>query len=186
MTTARPAGVLATAHAVNDGDDARQVADPRRAATADDYIAALPAAGRGDVVALRALMRRMIPADYEEMMQYGMISYSVPHERYPGGYHCDPKQPVPFAGLALRKGYLSLSLFCVYLDPDRKARFVAGWQASGHRLDMGAGCVRVKSAAAVPTEVLAEAFRFPIDDFVAVYEAGIPASARRQARGMRG
>lgn len=174
---------MTSAHAA--ADPAAPPAAPRRAATVDDYLAALPAERRADIVALRDLMRRHIPADYQEAMQYGMIGYSVPHDRYPNGYHCDPKQPVPFAGLALQKGHISLSLFCVYLDQLRKARFVEGWQASGHRLDMGQGCVRVKSPAAVPTDVLAEALNMPIDAFLAIYDASIPPGARRKAKGTR-
>ena len=54
--------------------------------------------------------------DYEEGMQYGMIGYYVPHRVYPAGYHCDPKQPLPFAGLASQKNHMSLYLMCIYGD----------------------------------------------------------------------
>jgi len=38
-------------------------------------------------------------------MQYGMIGYCVPHESS-ARYHCDPRQPLPFAGLASQKGHM--------------------------------------------------------------------------------
>jgi len=43
-----------------------------------------------------------------------MIGYYVPHNVFPAGYHCDPKQPLPFAALASQKNYLSLYLMGVY------------------------------------------------------------------------
>ena len=45
---------------------------------------------------------------------YGVIAYYVPHHVYPKGYHCDPKQPLPFAALASQKNYMSLYLMSVY------------------------------------------------------------------------
>ena len=36
-------------------------------------------------------------------MQYGMIGYYVPHRVFPAGYHCDPKQPLPFAASRRRR-----------------------------------------------------------------------------------
>ena len=59
-------------------------------------------------------MLENLDKDYEEGIQYGMIGYYVPHRVYPAGYHCDPKQPLPFAGLASQKNHLSLYLMCVY------------------------------------------------------------------------
>ncbi len=40
-----------------------------------------------------------LPTGYQEAMQYGMIGYPVLHSIYPAGYHCDPKQPLPYAML---------------------------------------------------------------------------------------
>ena len=33
---------------------------------------------------------------------------------------------------------MSLHLFCVYVDPAAKERFVRAWKKSGNKLDMGA------------------------------------------------
>ena len=60
--------------------------------------------------------------DYEEGIEYGMIGYYVPHRVYPAGYHCDPKQPLPFAGLASQKNYMSLYLMCVYGNSNHATR----------------------------------------------------------------
>ena len=50
-----------------------------------------------------------------------MIGYFVPHEVYPPGYHTDPKQPLPFAGLAAWKNYVAIYLMSVYGDPEQEA-----------------------------------------------------------------
>lgn len=52
---------------------------------------------------LRNAINKNLPKGFEEIMNYGMIGYVVPHSLYPAGYHCDPKLPLPFAGLARKK-----------------------------------------------------------------------------------
>ena len=54
---------------------------------------------------------------FSEGVQNGAIGYAVPHSVYPAGYHCDPSQPLPFAGIAAQKNHIGLYLFCVYTDP---------------------------------------------------------------------
>jgi hypothetical protein len=56
-------------------------------------------------------------------MYGGAIGYVVPHSVYPPGYHCDPKQPLPFAGLASQKNHMGIYLMCVYDDPEYEAWF---------------------------------------------------------------
>lgn len=86
------------------------------AATVEAYLAALPEARRAALSAVRAAIRRALPKGYAEGIQYGMIGWFVPHSIYPAGYHCDPKQPLPFASLASQKSHLAIYLFCTYLD----------------------------------------------------------------------
>lgn len=153
----------------------RPIVDPAVAA----YLDALPEPRRSDVRALRDVMADALPEGYVEGIQYGMIGYFVPHARYPLGYHCDPKQPVPFASLAAQKGHIGLYLFCVYLDEARKDAFAAAWTRDGRKLDMGKGCVRVKRAADVPLDVLAATLAaIPVEAFLERYEAGLPASVK--------
>lgn len=150
-----------------------------KATTVQQYLASLPDDRRKALEALRKVIRKNLPRGYAEVVQYGMIGYAVPHARYPAGYHCDPKQPLPFASLASQKNHMALYLFCIYCDPKAQARFVKQWKASGNRLDMGKGCVRFKRIEDVPLDVVGEAIAsMPVEDFIAAYEAGLPASAR--------
>src|SRR5688572_8959727 len=86
-----------------------------KAQTVNDYLAELPDDRRAAIEAVRKVIRKNLPKGYEEGMQYGMIGYHVPHKLYPPGYHCDPKQPLPFAALASQKNYMSVYLMC-YMD----------------------------------------------------------------------
>ena len=75
-----------------------------KATTVAEYLASLPADRREAITKVRDVMLRNMDSGYRETMSYGMIGYCVPLELYPPGYHCDPKQPLPFAGLAAHPG----------------------------------------------------------------------------------
>jgi len=104
-------------------------------------------------------------------MQYGMIGYYVPHSEYPAGYHCNPKEPLPFASLASQKNYVSVYLFCVYSDEQQQAWFQKAWEKSGKKLNMGKSCVRFRKLDDVPLKVIGQAVkRIPVAKFIKTYE----------------
>ena len=157
-----------------------------KAATVEQYLASLPVDRRDALSAIREVFKKHLGRGYEEHMSYGMIGYCVPHSLYPAGYHCDPKQPLPFAGLASQKGHMSLYLMGLYVgETDAKGetaeakRFREAWTRTGRKLDMGKSCVRFKKLEDVPLDVLADALRrLPVEEYVARYEA---ARARQAA-----
>lgn len=154
---------------------------PKQLATVEAYLASLPDDRREALEAIREVINANIGPEFEEGIQYGMIGWYLPHAEYPLGYHCDPDQPLPFASLASQKKHIGIYLFCVYCDADGKERFVEEWRASGQRLDMGAGCVRVKDLESVPLKVVAKAIkRAKAAKFVEAYESMLTASSRKQ------
>ncbi|MCA9697399.1 MAG: DUF1801 domain-containing protein, partial [Myxococcales bacterium] len=106
-----------------------------------DILASLPADRRAALETLRTVINEHIDAPFEERVQYGMIGWSLPHSVYPKGYHCDPRQPLPFASIASQKQHIGIYLFCVYMSAELQEWFVDAWKASGKRLDMGKSCV---------------------------------------------
>lgn len=78
------------------------------AKTADNYIAELPPERKEIISKLRNIIREHLPDGFEETMQYGMITYVVPHSLYPAGYHCKPKDALPFISLASQKNHIAL------------------------------------------------------------------------------
>jgi hypothetical protein len=147
------------------------------AATVQQYVASLPEDRRAAIEAVRKVILKNLDADYEEGMQYGMIGYYVPHRVYPAGYHCDPKQPLPFAGLASQKGHMSLYIMGCYSAPEQEAWFRKAWTDTGRKLDMGKACVRFKRLDDVALDVVGEAFRrMPARAFIAQYESQLAQS----------
>jgi hypothetical protein len=129
-----------------------------KATTVKQYLAELPAERRAAIEGVRAVILQNLDPLFEEGMQYGMIGYYVPHRVYPPGYHCDPKQPLPFAGLASQKNYMSVYLGCAYGQELEKA-FREAWAKTGKKLDMGKCCVRFKKLEDLAVEVIGDSIR---------------------------
>ena len=142
----------------------------------------MPEDRREAIEAVRRVILENLDKDYEEGIQYGMIGYYVPHRVYPAGYHCDPKQPLPFAGLASQKNHMSLYLMCVYGDTDHSKWFQDAWARTGKKLDMGKACVRFKKLDNLSLDVIAEAIRrVPARNYIAHCEAAVKAVKQRGA-----
>ena len=142
-----------------------------KAATVAQYLAELPPDRRSAIQAVLKVIRANIDPGFAEGMQYGMIGWFVPHKLYPAGYHCDPKQPLPFAGLASQKNYMALYMGCLYADTSELERFQKRWATTGKKLDMGKSCIRFKKTDDLPLDVIGEAFsRIKVKRFVADYE----------------
>ena len=142
-----------------------------KAKTVKEYLASLPADRRKAISAVRAVIRKNLDKTYEEGMQYGAIGYYVPHRVYPHGYHCDPKQPLPFAGLGWQKNHMSFGMMCHYSDAAEDKWFRTAWAKTGKKLDMGKCCVRFRKVEDVPLEVIGQAIkRVPAKKYIAIYE----------------
>jgi hypothetical protein len=146
--------------------------------TVEAYLASLPEDRRSAINAVRKVILKSLDAGYEEGISYGMISYCVPHRLYPAGYHCDPKQPLPFAVLGSQKNYMSLHLMCLYStgDPHGAAAklqewFETDWAKTGKKLDMGKACVRFRKADDLALGTIAKLFeKVPAAKWIAANE----------------
>ena len=155
-----------------------------KATTVEKYLAALPADRRQAIETVRAVLLKNLDRDYEEGMQYGMIGYYVPHRVYPAGYHCDARQPLPFAALASQKNHCSLYLMCIYGDSGLRKWFQQAWARTGKKLDMGKSCVRFRKAEDLALEVIAEAIhRVPAKTYIQKLESVIGATSKRARKG---
>ncbi len=138
------------------------------ATTVEAYLAELPDDRRAAIKAVRNVILQHLPAGFTEGMQFGMISYYIPLERYPDTYN---QQPLSIAALANQKRYMSLYLMGIYANEDDAWWFREQWTLSGKRLDMGKSCVRFRKLDDVPLDVVGEAIaRTSADDFIADYE----------------
>lgn len=146
-----------------------------KATTVKQYLTELPADRRTVISAVREMILSNLDSAYAEGMQYGMIGYYVPHSVFPAGYHCDPRQPLPFASLTSQKNYMSLHLMCLYGGCDGNSNplnnwFQEAWKRTGKKLDMGKACIRFKSLDDLALDVLGEAIRrVPAKKFIEQY-----------------
>jgi uncharacterized protein YdhG (YjbR/CyaY superfamily) len=123
--------------------------------TVDDYIATLPSERKEAVSRLREAIAANIPHGFEEMISYRMPGFSVPHSKYPAGYHCDPKIPLPFIGYASQKNFIALYHMGIYADSALLKWFRNEFpKYSKVRLDMGKSCVRFKKPEHIPFELI--------------------------------
>lgn len=159
---------------------------PAKPATVEEYLATLPEDRRAAVEAVRKVILKNLGKGFEEGMQYGMIGYYVPHSVYPAGYHCDPKQPLPYAGLASQKNSISLYLMGLYGSPEDDAWFREAWAKTGKKLDMGKSCVRFKKLEDVPLDVIGQAIkRIPAKTYIERYEATLAGRGKSKERGKK-
>src|SRR5262245_11984452 len=124
-----------------------------KATTVTEYLDALPEDRRSAIKAVRAVIKKNIPKGYEEGMEFGYISWTVPLAVYPDTYN---GQPLCYAALASQKSHMALYLMCAYADGPLKKKLEAGFKAAGKKLDMGKACVRFRKLDDLPLDVIGE------------------------------
>jgi hypothetical protein len=138
----------------------------------DEYISYVPSDRVVYVERLRQTILDNLPTGFEETMSYGMIGYVVPHSKYPAGYHCDTKLPLPFISIASQKNFVALYHMGIYADPELLEWFTTEYpKHSKRKLDMGKSCIRFKKPEEIPFELIGELVRkMTADEWIALYE----------------
>jgi len=155
-----------------------------RAKSVEEYLKELPEERREAIAEVRGVILKNLDKDYEEVMQYGMIGYAIPHRVYPAGYHCDPKQPLPFMSLASQKQYMSLYAMCLYESSELFEWFCAEWEKTGKKLKMGKCCIRFKKVEELPLGLIGKLVKkVPAKKFIQQYEAAL-GNARKKPVGV--
>jgi uncharacterized protein YdhG (YjbR/CyaY superfamily) len=134
------------------------------ASTVDQYLAELPADRREAIETVRSVILENLPDGYEEVMNWGMITYEVPLETYPDTYN---KQPLMFAALASQKNHMGVYLTGIYISDDARDEFEKAYRATGKRFDIGKSCVRFRKLDDLPLELIGETIAsVPVDRFI--------------------
>ena len=140
--------------------------------TTQEYLSALPDERRVALVQIVLVIRENLPHGFEETMNYGMITYVVPHALYPAGYHCDPKLALPFISIASQKNFIAIYHMGIYSD----VRLLEWWQTefpkhSKSKLDMGKSCIRFKKMNDIPYSLIGElCAKISPQDWIMSYE----------------
>lgn len=134
----------------------------------DEYVAGLPEDRRSAIEAVRGVVRDNLPGGFDEIVQYGMLSWVVPLDRYTDTHNGEPLAAV---SLANQKRRMALYLTGVYSDEASQRWLCERWAATGKRLDMGKSCLRFRSLDDLDLGIVGEAAaRFPADDLIDRYE----------------
>lgn len=140
--------------------------------TTDSFIGQLPEERKEPMKRLTDTLRKHLPKGFEESANT-MIHYVIPFSLYPPGYHCPPKQPLPFISVASQKNFIALYHMGLYADPELLDWFVASYpNHAKYKLDMGKSCIRFKKMEDIPYALIGElAEKVTPEQWVAVYES---------------
>ena len=138
-----------------------------------EYIESLPQERKEVVLKIREAIFQNLPEGFEEVVNYGMLGYVVPHSIYPMGYHCDPKLPLPFMSLASQKNNISFYHMGIYADKHLLDWFVSEYPKHvKSRLDMGKSCIRFKKMNEIPYALIGElAAKISPQSWINLYES---------------
>jgi uncharacterized protein YdhG (YjbR/CyaY superfamily) len=123
------------------------------AETVAEYLAGLPQDRRQAIEQVRRTIIDHLPQGYEEAMNWGMITYQIPLDRYPDTYN---GQPLMYAALASQKNHMAVYLSGIYSSEKAREKFEAAYQATGKRYDVGKSCVRFKKLDDLPLDLIGE------------------------------
>lgn len=141
----------------------------------EDYVNELEPERKEAIAKLRLLFKTELEAlGFEEGMGAGMINYWVPYSLYPQGYHCKPKQPLPFLAIASQKNFIAIYHLGLYADAHLLSWFNEQFPLhTSAKLDMGKSCIRFKKASTIPYTLFeALAKKISAAQWVGVYESG--------------
>ena len=137
--------------------------------TVSAFLAQLPAERRREVDRLRSLIRKHLPAGYEEAIAMNMLVYQVPLARYPDTYN---KHPLMYVALASQKSYLSLHLMSIYGDATQAKQLEARFRAAGKKLDKGKACIRFKTTDDLELDAIADVVAaMPMERWIEIAQA---------------
>jgi hypothetical protein len=138
----------------------------------EDYIKELPEERKAVIQALHEAILTNLPVGFQEVMQYGMLSYVVPHSIYPSGYHCTPKLPLPFMSMASQKNFIAIYHMGMYAENGLLEWFTTEYpKHCKTKLDIGKSCIRFKKTTDVPVDLIGElASKMSVKQWIDLYE----------------
>jgi len=142
---------------------------------ATNYINQLPEERKPAMEKLLDLLKENLPTGFELQMQYSMPSYVVPHTIFPAGYHCNPKEPLPFISVASQKNFIAVYHMGLYANLELYNWFVSEYtKYSKYKLDMGKSCIRFKRMDDIPYELLGQLFqKMSVQDWIDIYQENL-------------
>lgn len=152
-----------------------------KALTIKQYLEELPDDRKEVMNQLHKAIVKNLSAGFEAIMNYGMISYVVPHSLYPAGYHCKPSDPLPFMSLASQKNHISVYHMGVYAEQKLMDWLKKEYpKYSNRKLDIGKSCLRFKNPEDVPVKLIGElAAKISVKKWIELYESQLKMARKK-------
>ena len=134
------------------------------AKTVKEYLQSLPDDRKVTITTIRDIIVKNLPKGFEEVMNWGMVTYQVPLTVYPDTYN---KQPLMYAALASQKKHMAVYLTSIYMSDESRKEFEKAYKATGKRFDTGKSCVRFKKLDDLPLPLIGETIAsIKMNDFI--------------------
>ena len=137
----------------------------------EQFLQSIPEERREPFLSLRNAIFENIPEGFEERISANGITYLVPLERFPAGYHTKANTPLALIWISNEKGFISLHHMGLYGN-----KKLLDWFAGEYakqvptKLDMGKACVRFKKMDQIPYPLIAElASKITVERWIEIY-----------------
>ena len=139
-----------------------------KADTVKQYLNELPNDRKKAISIVRQTILENLPEGYDEVMNWGMITYEVPLETYPNTYN---GKPLMYAALASQKNHMAIYLMGCYMVPEVRNEFEKAYKKSGKQFDAGKSCIRFKKIDDLPLDLLGKTIAsMDVNEFIELVE----------------
>ena len=139
-----------------------------KADTVKQYLNELPNDRKKAISIVRQTILENLPEGYDEVMNWGMITYEVPLETYPNTYN---GKSLMYAALASQKNHMAVYLMGCYMVPEVRNEFEKAYKKSGKRFDAGKSCIRFKKIDDLPLDLLGKTIAsMDVNEFIELVE----------------
>ena len=139
-----------------------------KANTVKQYLNELPNDRKKAISIVRQTILENLPEGYDEVMNWGMITYEVPLETYPNTYN---GKSLMYAALASQKNHMAVYLMGCYMVPEVRNEFEKAYKKSGKRFDVGKSCIRFKKIDDLPLDLLGKTIAsMDVNEFIELVE----------------
>lgn len=143
--------------------------------TVKDYLNAMPLDRAIQINQIREVIKTSLPKGFEEIFLYDMITYVVPLDTYPKGYHVKKDTPLPFIAIASQKHTINLYHFGIYAHQGLHDDFIKSYENSFQKKpDMGKSCIRFKKIDDQLLDVIKNLMtKMSVAEFISIYEKNL-------------
>lgn len=128
-----------------------------QAESVNHYLQQVPEDRRLVLEKLRQVITEHLPDRYEEKIQYDMITYVVPREKFPAGYHCNPEDDLAFISIASQKHHIAIYHNGIYLWDEIRDWFLEEYPKHlTTKPDVGKACIRFKNMKTIPYDLIGQ------------------------------